>query len=262
MTRIYPNSDIKFDINTIKNIGDYFVIKFYTVNPSFCVSKTDQDLFEEKYIKLNWSELEPLGQGVLQYIVNKSRQDEDFDDQTFDTSFSRTTDYFICSDIEGRNQGMIDLIERDVTSIDIPSGTTTIGLYALSFCGDLTRVTIPNSVTEIGDSAFRSCTKLTNITIPNSVTSIGNNAFYGCTKLTNITIPNSVTSIGYSAFHNCIRLASVTVEAATPPTLGGNAFALASSSLVIYVPAESVETYKKATNWSSYADRIQPIPTE
>jgi hypothetical protein len=239
MTRIYPNSDIKFDINTIKNIGDYFAIKFYTVNPSFCVSKTDQDITDEHFIKLNWSELEPLGQGVLQYIVNKSRQDEDFDDQTFDSSFSRTTNYFICSDIEGRNQEMINLIERNMTSIDIPYGTTKIGLYALSFCGDLTRVTIPNSVTSIDDNAFRSCT-----------------------KLTNITIPNSVTSIGYSALHNCIRLASVTVEAATPPTLGGNAFALASSSLAIYVPAESVETYKKATNWSSYADRIQPIPTE
>lgn len=46
--------------------------------------------------------------------------------------------------------------------------------------------------------------------------------------------------------------------AAIPPTITGFSGSLTS----IYVPAESVEAYKAATNWSAYADKIFPIPTE
>jgi hypothetical protein len=51
----------------------------------------------------------------------------------------------------------------------------------------------------------------------------------------------------------------VTVNAITPPTLGSNAFD-STNNCPIYVPAESVNTYKSATNWSTYADRIQAMP--
>ena len=177
---------------------------------------------------------------------------------------------------------LINLIEKDITSITIPSGATKIGDYALYYCSKLTSVTIPNNVTSIGASAFRGCSKLTSITIPDNVTSIGEYAFSNCTGLTSITIPNSVTSleqytfgycsaltsitipdsvtnIGKYALYYCSKLTSVTVEATTPPTLGTNAFN-GTNNCPILVPAESVEAYKAATNWSTYADRIQAIP--
>lgn len=90
-------------------------------------------------------------------------------------------------------------------------------------------------------------------------TSIGSRAFFECKSLSTVTIPNSVTSIEYGAFDNCTGLTSVTIEATTPPTLGANAFNN-TNNCPIYVPAESVDTYKQATNWSSYASRIQAIP--
>ena len=162
----------------------------------------------------------------------------------------------------GGNEDLINLIERDVTSLNIPSGTTQIGNSAFYNCSKLTSVTIPNSVTEIGNSAFYNCSKLTSVTIPNSVTSIGWYAFLGCSGLTSVTIPNSVTSIGSQAFYNCSKLTSVTIQATTPPTLANaNAFG-ETNKCPIYVPAESVDAYKAATNWSSYASRIQAIPTE
>ena len=160
-------------------------------------------------------------------------------------------------------QDLIDLIERDITSITIPSGTTTIGDYAFNGCSSLTSVTIPNGVTSIGTGAFIRCTGLTSITIPNGVTSIDNSTFQNCTGLTSITIPNSVTSIGNSAFFTCSSLTSVTVEATTPPSLTNvNAFNNTNANLVIFVPAESVETYKTTGNWVSLASRIQAIPSE
>jgi hypothetical protein len=57
-------------------------------------------------------------------------------------------------------------------------------------------------------------------------------------------------------------LTSITCNATTPPTLE-DAFAFENTdNCPIYVPAESVDTYKAASGWSTYADRIQPIPTE
>ena len=122
---------------------------------------------------------------------------------------------------------------------------------------------IPNSVTSIDDYAFNRCVLMTNITIPNSVTTIGGNAFYNCNNLTSVTIGNGVTSIGNAAFSFSGRFNrdSVTILATTLPTLGNYVFDTYGNHYPIYVPAESVDAYKAATNWSSYASRIQAIPT-
>lgn len=136
---------------------------------------------------------------------------------------------------------------------------TSIAESAFWTCRGLTSVTIPNSVTEIGYNVFNDCTGLTSVTIGNSVTEIGGSAFIFCKGLTSVTIPNSVTSIGNFAFSSCKGLTSITIQATTPPTLGSSVF---ESNYPIYVPAESVDAYKTATNWSSYTDRIQAIPTE
>ena len=156
-------------------------------------------------------------------------------------------------------QDLIDLIERDITTFNIPSGTTKIGTYVFQNCTSLTSITIPSSVTSIDIYAFSYCNKLTNITIPNSVTSIGGYAFYYCKGLTSVTIPDSVTSIGGYAFGYCSSLTNIIIQATTPPTLANtNAFSN-TNNCPIYVPSESVDTYKAATKWSSFASRIQSI---
>lgn len=183
----------------------------------------------------------------------------------------------------GDNSTLIDLIERDISgSFTIPSGTTKIGYSAFSNCTGLTNVTIPNSVTTISGNAFTGCTGLTSITIPNSVTTIGDEAFQfcsslsgaltlpnsltvinrsvfkGCSSLTSITIPSRVTAIYTQAFYNCTGLTSITFEATAPPSINSNSFQN-TNNCPIYVPAESVDAYKAASGWSTYASRIYPI---
>jgi hypothetical protein len=52
------------------------------------------------------------------------------------------------------------------------------------------------------------------------------------------------------------------VQATNPPTIGIDVFKNTHANLVIYVPSESVDTYKAASGWSTYADRIQAIPSD
>ena len=159
---------------------------------------------------------------------------------------------------------LTDLIERDITSIDIPSGVTSIGDSAFRGCSGLTSVSIPSSVTSIGGSAFRGCSGLTSVNIPNSVTSIGSGAFSNCSGLTSVSIGNGVTSIGDSAFENPnppYNTFSLYIYATTPPTLGNNVFRVYINPFKIYVPAESVEAYKAASGWSTQASYIEAIPT-
>lgn len=146
-----------------------------------------------------------------------------------------------------------------LTSVTIPTSVTKIGMYVFSNCTSLSSITIPNSVTEIGNGAFYRCTALRSIEIPGSVTQMDGEVFSYCTNLTSITIPNGVTEFESRAFYGCSSLTSVTVLPTTPPTLGEFVFTGASDSLVIYVPAESVDAYKAASGWSDYASKIQSI---
>jgi len=191
---------------------------------------------------------------------------EAYDDGSNDENFKKAVDRSITSITADMLEGVTNIKNAAfvycdfLTSVEIPNSVTNIGVSAFRSCNSLMSIEIPNSVTNIGVSAFSSCRSLANVKMSNSVTNIGNSAFGSCSALTSIEIPNSVTSIGSNAFLGCSSLTSVTVLATTPPTLGAAVFP-SSSDLKIYVPAESVEAYKAATNWSDYASKIYAIPS-
>lgn len=140
----------------------------------------------------------------------------------------------------------------------------------VNYGNQIISATLPNSLISIPENAFNSCAKLVRINsntdgewiLPSGITSIGKVAFENCKGLTNVTIPNGVTSIGNYAFHSCTNLTSVTCLATTPPTLGYNAFLDIGIGSKIYVPSASVNTYKAATGWSTYASEIEAIPVQ
>ena len=93
-----------------------------------------------------------------------------------------------------------------------------------------------------------------------SVTSIGSNAFRSCSNLTSVSFPKA-TSIDDSAFYNCSSFTTIYVgtESDTVCTLSSTN-AIPSSVTNIYVPASLVDSYKSATNWSSFASKIKASP--
>jgi hypothetical protein len=125
-----------------------------------------------------------------------------------------------------------ELLDKTLTTVDIPWGVTDIGESAFCGCKSLTSITIPNSVTSIGNGAFKECKSLTSVTIPNSVTSIGDSAFDGCENLTSVTIPNSVTHIGNETFAWCYCMTSIFIPSSVT-NIGDGAFLLC-ENLTIY----------------------------
>lgn len=122
----------------------------------------------------------------------------------------------------------------NLTSVTIPESVTSIGAYAFGIT-NLTFIIIPNSVTSIGDLAFVSCQRLKYINIPNKVTSIGNYTFESCTSLSSITIPEGVTSIGEAAFMNCNGLTSIIIPNSVT-SIGKYAFKNCTSLTSVTIP--------------------------
>ena len=133
---------------------------------------------------------------------------------------------------------------------------TGIGTYAFYQCDYLNSIEIGNNVTSIGAHAFYDC-NLASVEVPNSVTNIGYGAFENCGNLKSATLGNSVRIIEDMAFNDCDRLTFVICKAGTPPTIEryvfssvyNNAIHIIAGQIDLYVPAASVELYKKAENW-------------
>lgn len=149
-------------------------------------------------------------------------------------------------------------------SVVIPPSVATIAQNA--FASDsvdrpsqLTSVTFPTNAVElirIRENAFSGCTALTSVVL-NSVYRLDAGSFRNCYSLTSVTMGDSVSRIEATAFNGCTSLTRFTIYTVTPPTIGSQVFD--NIPTTIYVPSESVNAYKTATNWSRYADRIQAI---
>lgn len=133
----------------------------------------------------------------------------------------------------------------------------TIGQQAFSGCQLLEKVNLngSNKLKKLDFMLFSGCSALQEFIIPSSVTEIRNNVFTGCESLTEITIPSSVTTVGSTVFQGCDSLTSVTFESINPPALN-NSNTFPNSLTYIYVPSESVDTYKTADGWSEFAEKI------
>lgn len=110
-----------------------------------------------------------------------------------------------------------------ISSLEIPSGVTTIPNNAFYHNSGITSVTMPASVQSIGTKAFTQCTNMLSIVIGSGVTSIGAHAFKNCSGLTSVTIPGSVTTIETNTFRDCTSLASVIIDNGVQ-TIGDEAF--------------------------------------
>ena len=185
---------------------------------------------------------------------------------------------------------------KNLSYARIPSTFKSFGWGSFALCTSLTDIVFDdkNSVEKISDYAFYKCPISFDVNFPNLTGSLGIGAFqstsitkvlnlgsiteiqgsgdvngaegwrsYGafrnCTSLTSVVFPSTINVIQEYSFYGCSSLENIICNTDTQPTLGSKSFGSTNSTFLIYVPDESVEAYKTATGWTTYASRIKGI---
>lgn len=98
---------------------------------------------------------------------------------------------------------------KNIKSIIINNGITSIGKFAFCNSSILNNIFIPDSVTTIGSRSFLSCVSLTNIKLPKNLSIISDRLFAHCSCLNSINFYSSVKCVESEAFNNCTSLQTV-----------------------------------------------------
>lgn len=164
--------------------------------------------------------------------------------------------------------------------VEIYGSWTAGDFHSFYRCSNLEEIEFPDTLTNIRDGAFYYCSKLKHIDFKN-VTNLGRQSFEG-TQLQEAVFNEGFKTLqifnntGYGAF-NSVRTLKYVDLPSTTTAIGGSNFRFSPPVLVcraitppslqsnnggptaIYVPADSIDTYKAATNWSSQASKIRQI---
>ena len=132
----------------------------------------------------------------------------------------------------------------------------TLGADAFRESG-LTCVHLKGDMT-IGKEAFMDCKSLKYVEFPATssatqpLTYVAESMFAGCTSLPFITLPSTVTEIKANAFNGCSSLKYVNILAASPATLGANAFPTTAG---VYVKPSKLSAYQANAAWNAYSPK-------
>ncbi len=126
MKRIYKNNDLAFNL-TINNFPinieliESIEFRFYTINQSNYILKTQADINMYNQVLLSWDELKTLEEGVLYYDYTIKIKNDEMNDGTQDTVNKVMTNYFICTgtdniNIDNNNGGGNNVMDVDLSN--------------------------------------------------------------------------------------------------------------------------------------------------
>lgn len=198
------------------------------------------------------------------------------------------SDFINTIEILGDEVTMDAIIEGTITEFK-DNTLTEIGPYAFSGCTALTIVDLPKVAT-VSEATFNECAALESINLPKLTSYNGGYIFSNCETLKKISLPSLSVAIGHYLFYRCSNLQ--VVEFFHPLEFGGwntqqtfrdckalvalvlrttedlcilgayssiSTTPIASGTGYIYVPRDLVDSYKAATNWSTYADQFRVL---
>lgn len=148
-----------------------------------------------------------------------------------------------------------DVVVPDTMDEGVP--VKRLGTQLLAGSETLTSVVVPDSVTILDVGALSYDNNLSEITLSSNLINIGWNAISSNDALTELTIPASVCIIDSYAVSGCYALKEIVFEGACP-LIGPEAFVMLSDDVVIYVPDDQIEEYKKVFEENNKNLNIQP----
>ena len=152
------------------------------------------------------------------------------------------------------------LLSNTMTVLD-NSLVTTLRARVCQAATKLVTVNLPN-VTSLGAYAFYQCSNLETVTLP-KLTTISTQTWYMCPKLEHADC-GQLGSITAQTFASCTALKVLILRKTSSICTLTNANGVSGSGIgkgtgYVYVPAALIETYKAATNWSTYAAQFRAI---
>jgi len=172
----------------------------------------------------------------------------------------------------------------NLESVTLPPSVKRLGYHVFHGCAKLQYINLEN-VERMFESTFYQCTSLAIDIIAPRLSYVGMNVFSNsgvrrvlnlgsvtslpggwganegvfrkCSSLSVAIIPNSVKSIGVLCIANCSALSVLVMKPETPPSYSASLDS--SPNAIIYVPDNSVDTYKAAAGWTSLASRIRSV---
>jgi hypothetical protein len=178
---------------------------------------------------------------------------------------------------------VVEITDKNITSIKIPTGVSEIGSSAFNDCKNLASVILPNGLKYINSTAFNGCYALNTITLPEGLLGLGSQVFNNCSSLTSMVIPNgitrtysmtfgtcpslksiifpaSITKVGAQTFYGCSALEyidfSVCISVPEADTSYHGVYYGLPTSCKIIVPDDLYDVWVVASGWSSEASRI------
>lgn len=148
---------------------------------------------------------------------------------------------------------------KNLKSLILPM-VRSIGDRACGSCSSLRCVSMPN-VESIGKEAFNGCTELSSPMILNKIVSISTRSFEGCGKIEFMDLASTLASIFDDSFPPSLK--TLICRRVEPLKMESGLRGFTGLTATLYVPAESVELYKKSYSyeigtWSRFKD-ILPI---
>lgn len=196
---------------------------------------------------------------------------------------------------QGISQTMLEYLKGN-TTVFINNELTTLLPNAFNSLKILTKARMDNVVV-FGTGCFNDCSSLKNVRFDNLTTANGSN-FLTNTPIKNLVLPKLVGSFGNSSLNGCHLLKRVVLpryesymdwggavlrstaldladlgkvtsvgllQTVKTIILRRNSITSLTSSnnilnvVEIYVPQDLIESYKVATNWTTYADKFKPL---
>lgn len=198
------------------------------------------------------------GAGVSHYSANATTSLGGVFSQNEDIESFLELDYFtgVTELADDEFNGCSNLYSIGLTNI------VTLGARALRNTVLSGALTLPACKT-IGNSAF-AYVPMESIVLPLCETLTGNDCFYNNTLLKTIDFGALKKVEGYNFMIGASSLQSIIIRSTTPPTFVRTAasdghFSQVPDTCLIYVPDESVDTYKAAAVWKTRAAYIRPL---
>jgi hypothetical protein len=179
---------------------------------------------------------------------------------TYDVTEYASVNVTVAGSANTESEEVAGLLGNTMTVLD-NSLVTSLRTRACQGATKLVTVNLPN-VTSLGSYAFYQCSGLVTVKLP-KLTSVSTQTWYSCTKLQHADCGN-LSNIPAQTFNACSALTELILRktgsiCSLSNVNGVNNSPIGKGTGYVYVPAALVESYKTATNWSTFADQFRAI---